>query len=218
MAAFPENQGFTISSGNCHRPIERFDLPGIDLDLQPNRHAAGVLGLDPEAELRRDRALIELRPPQPRLQDNTQPIEDRPDRTGRRAHQVDILRVAQRRREVQLVERRSTANSQRVAQHVVREDLDQSTADDEVLLDLSLVGPGNDIAPGYDVLRRDHASTWGTRRTMMRHRRSRRRGSGAMSESRASCRSSSDQGSDPRARSASSIGSASASWPRCSSR
>ena len=104
------------------------------------------------------------------------------------------------------IQRRSTAKPQLVAQYRVREDLDQGAADDEILLDLPLVGPGNDIAPGDDVLRRDHSSGSGARRTMMHQRESRSRGSAAKSTSRASCRSSSAQGTDPRARSAFSIG------------
>lgn len=56
------------------------------------------------------------------------------------------------------IQRRSTVKPQLVAQHRVREDLDQGAACDEILLDLPLVGPGNDIAPGDDILRRDHSS------------------------------------------------------------
>ena len=85
-------------------------LAGVDLYLQPDRHVAAILGLDPETKLRRDRALIELRPPQPVLQDDAQPIEDWADQPGGGWDKVDILLIAQRRREVQLVERRSTAN------------------------------------------------------------------------------------------------------------
>ena len=70
-------------------------------------------------------------------------------------------------------------------------------ADSEIQLYLSLIGQGNDIAPIDDVLCRNHAPTWSGRRAMIRHRESRCRGSGAKSGSRASCRSSSTQGSDP---------------------
>ena len=63
----------------CLGHVECLDLAGVDLDLQPDLRAAAVLGLRAKAELRRDRALTELRPPEPRLQHETQPVEDRPD-------------------------------------------------------------------------------------------------------------------------------------------
>ena len=215
---FARKPGIVDLQRQRRRAVESLDLAGVDLDLQPDRHAAAVFGIDPEAKLRCDGTLIEPRSPQPRFQDDTQSIEDGTDRPAGSPDQVDILGVAHRLREVQLVERCPATNPHCVAQHVVGEDLHQCAADDEVLLDLSLIGPGNDGAPCHDVLRRNHASTRGTRRTMTRHRRSRWRGSGAKSGSRASCRSSSVQGNDPLARRASSIGSVSTSWSKWSSR
>ena len=140
------------------RAVESLGLAGVDLDLQPDRHATAVFGIDPEAKLRCDRTLIEPRAPQPRFQNDTQSIEDGTDRPAGSPDQVDVLGIAHRPREVQLVERRPATNPYCGVQHVVGEYLHQSTADDEVLFDLSLIGPGNDVAPGDDILRRDHAS------------------------------------------------------------
>ena len=89
------------------RSISRPSKTSVDLDLQPDWHAAAILGLDSETELRGDRALLELCPPQPRFQNDTQLIEDWSDRTVCSADKVDVLRIAQRHREVQLVECRS---------------------------------------------------------------------------------------------------------------
>ena len=63
------------------RRVESLDLTGVDLDLQPDRHATAILGLDSEAELGRDRAVVELCPTQPRLQNDTQLVEEWTDRT-----------------------------------------------------------------------------------------------------------------------------------------
>ena len=65
----------------CRRRVECFDLAGIDLDFQSDWHAAAILGLNSETKLRRDGALLELRPPKPWIQSNSQLIKDRTDRT-----------------------------------------------------------------------------------------------------------------------------------------
>ena len=44
------------------------------------------------------------------------------------------------------------ADSAQDRQEVIAEQLDERAADDQVLLDLPLLGPRDDIAPGDDVL------------------------------------------------------------------
>lgn len=51
-------------------------------------------------------------------------------------YQVDVLRITQRSREMKLVESRSPPKRERTANFRLLEDLDQSSADDQILLDL----------------------------------------------------------------------------------
>ena len=73
---------------------------------------AAFLRLDPEAEFRCDLALLEAGGTEPRLEELSHAVQDRADRTCRGADQIDILRVAERLREVQFVEGGSAPESE----------------------------------------------------------------------------------------------------------
>ena len=68
----------------------------------------------------------------------------------------DIFRIPNGRREVQLVEGGPTPKPQLLGQERVGEHGDQGAGDDEVLLDLTRIGPGRLRAPGGDVELGDH--------------------------------------------------------------
>src|SRR5690606_7126231 len=60
---------------------------------------------------------------------------------------------------MQLVEGRAPTEGERLCEARAREDLDEGTADDEVLLDLDVLNPRSMGAPCGDEIARDHVST-----------------------------------------------------------
>src|SRR5258708_1005153 len=66
---------------------------------------------------------------------------------------------------MQLVERGPAAEAQLFSQEFVDKYLDQGTADQEVLFDLTVFRPRSGAAPGDDVHGGDHSSSSGWRRT-----------------------------------------------------
>jgi hypothetical protein len=81
------------------------------------------------------------------LQAFSPPVEDRTDGPRRRSDQIDILRVPEGRGEVQLVQRRAATEPELLAQQRIGEQIDDRAADDQLLLDLPLLCPRNDVAP-----------------------------------------------------------------------
>ena len=138
------------AEGDGLRCIVRFDLPRVDLDFQTYL-GFRVLRLRPKPEFRRDLALFEIAPVEPRLQPFSHSVEDRSHGLRGRSDQVDILRVPERRGEVQLVQRRAATEPELLAQGRIGEQIDDRAADDPVLLDLPLLCPRNDVAPCDDV-------------------------------------------------------------------
>src|SRR5258708_3221601 len=67
---------------------------------------------------------------------------------------------------MQLVESRAASETQLFTQEGVVEYLSQGTAEDQILLDLRLLDPGDGPSPGDNIHRRDHSSSSGLRRTM----------------------------------------------------
>ena len=102
---------------------------------------AAILRLDPEADFRCDLALLEAGGTEPRLEELSQAVQDRTDRTCRGADEIDILRVAERLREVQFVEGGSAPESELRCEELIAENFHEGARDDEVLLDLPLLGP-----------------------------------------------------------------------------
>jgi hypothetical protein len=135
----------------------------FDLHVNWNRL---ILGLHGEGESRSDETQIVMRMPHPRLQNGAQPIKDRAKLPAGRSREVNVLRITQRFRKVQLVERGAAPETQLRAEEIVAEYLDQSTRHDEVLLDLSLLDPWDGASPGVEVHRRNHSSSCGLRCTM----------------------------------------------------
>ena len=152
-----------------------------------------LLGRCAEAELRGDPTLVEGAKSEPELEDHAQTIEDRADRSVRGAHQIDVLGIAQRGWEVELVERRPAAEPEFGRQDGVGEDGHYGPGDDEILLNLVQFWPGRLSAPRREVQLRDHSSGSGARRTTIFHLGSRSRTGGAKSGRLASVGSSSTQ-------------------------
>ena len=110
MAVSPENQGLSIFNGNDVGSSKAWISRVLISTFSRFGTPTAVLGIDPEAKFRRDRALIEPGTSHPRFQDHTQSIEERTDRPAVSPDQVDILGVAHGLREVQLVERSPATN------------------------------------------------------------------------------------------------------------
>jgi hypothetical protein len=83
---------------------------------------------------------------------------DAPDGTGGHLDEVDVLRVAARGIEVELVQGRTAPERGGASQERVREQVDDRPADDQILLDLRVGDPRRLRAPGRDVGALDHAS------------------------------------------------------------
>ena len=59
---------------------------------------------------------------------------------------------------MELVQGRATAEGESVVQEAIGENLDQRTADDEILFDLNVLRPGRPRAPLQNVVARNHKS------------------------------------------------------------
>lgn len=91
-----------------------------------------------------DPALLEhsARFPSHGSEDSANGIEGLPDRLRDNLHQVEILRVAGSRAQVQLVERRATTKGESLSQCSNTEDLHEGPVEDEIVLDLVIGDPG----------------------------------------------------------------------------
>src|SRR5690606_16123309 len=81
------------------------------------------------------------------------------------ANEVDVLGVTHRCGEVQLVQCCPAAKAKLPHQEVVVKQLNDCPTYDQVLLDLTLFGPRDEIAPGDDVLRGNQSSASCSRRS-----------------------------------------------------
>ena len=77
------------------------------------------------------------------------------------SRRTNVFRVAQRSREVQFVEGCAAAKPQGFAQEGVGEYRDHRPADNQILFDLTLIGPRRDIAPRDNILSWYHSSASG---------------------------------------------------------
>ena len=125
----------------------------------------------------------------------THAIYDRSNGTMLCPDEVNVVGISKGLGKVQLVERCTAAKTKLLGEELITEQIDDGPADDEVLLDLALLSPGCNLAPGRYVHDRDHESGSGGRRTMMCQRGSRSLTSGAKSGSAACAGSSSTHGS-----------------------
>ena len=134
-------------------------LAGIDLDLEPQRNHRWPLGL--ESVDQSDPALLDNTPglPQPAIENIAEDIQRATDGLGVQLHQIDILGVALRRLQIQLVERCPTSPSQTRGDLLDIEDLHNNPAEDETLLDLLVRRPGHFVSPLGDEVSRNHRST-----------------------------------------------------------
>ena len=133
-------------------------LAGIDLDLQTQPHRRYVLGLEPVAERHPALRLLPPRAAKPGIERISQGVHHRAGRPGLYLNQIDILGVPRGRRQVELVERGAATEGERPGESGIGEYLDQGPADDQVLLDLEVLGPRRPLPPLGDVVPRDHAS------------------------------------------------------------
>ena len=122
IPASPANHGFLDPEGRRDRRVVGFALTRVDLDLDPDRRSF-AFRLNAEAELWGHIDLVEARPAEPWDENLTDLIEHRPNGPAGGADKVDVLRVALRLREVQLVERGAAPKSQLATQERVAEQL-----------------------------------------------------------------------------------------------
>jgi hypothetical protein len=109
--------------------------------LSRNRTGGVILGVEAVSERHPAFRLLPLRCPKPGVEFLAQRRHHRAGWPGPRLHKVDILGVAGGRLEMKLVERRPAPERESVAQERVREDLDERSADHQVLLDLEVLDP-----------------------------------------------------------------------------
>ena len=133
-------------------------LAGVDLDLEA--HPDGGLVFRAEAVDEGGPSLAELSPgnAQPGIENGSQAVERLPDGFRADLHQVDVLGVAGGRHEVELVEGRPATEEQALRQPRHLEDLDERTADHEVLFDLRVGRPRCVRPPLGDLVPGDHRS------------------------------------------------------------
>jgi hypothetical protein len=149
-------------------------LPRIDLDLEAQPQRRGVLGVETVDERDAALALLPLRLAEPRIEDFPQRAHERPGRFWVHLHEVDILGVARRWPDVQLVERCAATKGERPRQKWMREYGHQGTGDHEVLLDLGVRHPWRFLAPFGDVVAGNHTSASTSALTANFHAASRR--------------------------------------------
>lgn len=89
---------------------------------------------------------------QPRIEDASQAVHQGASRPWRDLHQIDILGIARRWRQVELIQRRTSPEGEGPDQDCIGEDLDQGTADDQILLYLEVFAPWRPLPPLGDVV------------------------------------------------------------------
>ena len=137
-----------------HREV----FPGVDLDLQFHRQRWGPVARRPIDERHAAFAGSSLRGPEPRIEHGPYRREGRTDRAPLHLHEIQVLRVARRRRQEQLVERGPASEGHRSRRHLVTEQIDHGPRQDQVLLDLKVRNPGRLRPPLGDEVERDHHS------------------------------------------------------------
>ncbi len=146
-------------------------LTGVDLHFEPHRPHGRQLALKLVDELDAVALLLTLRRAKPRVQALLDQIEDRADWPCLLLHQVDVLRVAGRRAEEELVQRRPPSEGQQLARRRRGgEDLHERPGKHEVLLHLGVVHPGRVLLPCDDMGSGDHRSGSTTSLTSRRQR------------------------------------------------
>ena len=125
-------------------------LAGVDLDFEPQGHDRRTLGV--EAEQQVDSPLLEDPSwlSEPRLESGPEQIQGVPDGPGIHLHEIDVLGVPYCGLQMELVERGSTPPREAARHGVDSEYLHDRPADDEVLLDLLVRGPG--ASPRHSVM------------------------------------------------------------------
>lgn len=89
-------------------------------------------------------------------EDASESAENRPDRTRFPLDEIDVFRVPGGRGEMEFVQRGSPTKRERRLQERITKDVEQGQGDDQVLLDVVVVGPGRDIAPTDNIDPRKH--------------------------------------------------------------
>ena len=140
------------------QPELREVLARVDLDLEPHPDGGRFLRVETIDEV--DAALFEvaLWRAQPRVEHGADQVERVADGLGFDLDEVDVLRVSGGRMQVELVQGRAAAERQAVGDVGHAEHLDQSAADDEVLLDPGVLAPRRRRPPLGDERARNHTS------------------------------------------------------------
>lgn len=94
-----------------------------------------------------------------RIQHTQQRAGDVADRPVADQHEIDVLGIASRRREMHLVKHGSAAHGDLLLQERVAEDQHHGAGQEQILLDLRIACPWRMRAPADDLRARDHALT-----------------------------------------------------------
>jgi hypothetical protein len=121
------------------RAVKHITLVGIDFKFQADPSLGRfVLRFGGVFEIGRNLTAFEDWIAKPRIKNVVHPVQQRLQRPVHRLHQIDVLGIAQRLREVKLVEHGAAARAQLFRQELIIDEFDQRPGDDQVLLDLPL--------------------------------------------------------------------------------
>lgn len=154
--------GLSCEPGRAHRELMSIQWPcrrplmSVHFDLDPHCSATG-LKRRAEKDFRLHRHCGLHLHTESRTDDSNS-IEQFAHPVGATAHVVEVFAIAERRREVELVQAGSAAEDELLAEVGIVRNLDDQTGEDEVLLDLVERRPADSIGPLDDVRLRDHRS------------------------------------------------------------
>lgn len=141
----------------------------VRLDLQPQAHRRRKLRIEAADDLGAIPFRVHSGFAQ-KSQRSLQSLYRFLDRFSSHLNQIDVLRVAWLRLDLEFVQGSSTAKRQTACEPILREDLGHRTANDQILFHLFLVGPRHVLTPCSDVRLRNHGSGSISRFTTTFHR------------------------------------------------
>lgn len=140
---------------------------GIDLYLELQRHA--FFGSYPVGQRHPSFGAFSLRAPQPGIEFLLQGIHERTDRSPMDLNQVNIFGITNRR-QMEFEKRCASPEGQVFRKIGMAEDLHKGATDDQVLLHLIIMGPGDSPLPFGDEVLGDQTSASTLALTRIRQR------------------------------------------------
>ena len=137
---------------------QRYVLTGVYLDLETQGRGRDTFGIETVNECNPSTRLVVPGLAQPRIQSGPQGVHSGTRWLSFGLHEINVLRVARRRCQVELVKRRPAPESEGPGKKRIREYLNQCAAYDQILFNLGVIDPGCVRPPFGDVVSRNHAS------------------------------------------------------------